>query len=262
MGVINVTPDSFSDGGRYSDTDAAVIQAQNLLKSGADVLDIGGESTRPGADQISLDEELSRVLPLIAALKPLGAKLSIDTQKPEVAQQAVESGVEIWNDVSALSAFPQALAMAAELECDVILMHGYEAAQDLKPGCEDTLIEVCNYLVLRAEAAQDSGVKRHKIWLDPGIGFGKDLEQNLELIRHSHKLSQLGYPLLMAASRKRFIAALEQSLSLEPSSAQDRLGGSLASHLYALDQGAHMVRVHDVYEMAQAMRVWKALRHP
>ena len=262
MGVVNVTPDSFSDGGRFNSYDAALAHAQQLIAEGADVLDIGGESTRPGAQPVTLAEEIDRVVPLIGALAgSTSIPISIDTLKPEVAEEAFKAGAEIWNDVSALSHSSESLEIAARGGRDVILMHmqGEPRTMQSNPYYEDVVAEVESYLLERAQVAVRAGVRRDNIWLDPGIGFGKTLDHNLALIRATGRLASHGFPLLMAASRKRFIAALEERDGAEPSGADDRLGATIAVHLHALANGAKMVRVHDVQAMKQALRVWRAV---
>ncbi len=262
MGVVNVTPDSFSDGGRFIDFDAALGHARQLIADGADVLDIGGESTRPGAHPVTLEEEINRVIPLISALSRMtDTPVSIDTLKPEVAEEARHAGAEIWNDVSALSYSSYSLETAARLDGDIVLMHmkGEPRTMQSNPWYEDVVAEVESWLLERAAAAMRAGVAKDRIWLDPGIGFGKTLEHNLALIRATGRLASHGFPLLMAASRKRFIAALEERDGCEPSGPEDRLGASIAVHLHAIRNGAKMVRVHDVRAMKQALRVWQAL---
>jgi dihydropteroate synthase len=262
MGVVNVTPDSFSDGGRFIGFENALAHARQLIVDGADVLDIGGESTRPGAHPVTLEEEISRVVPLISALSNLtDAPISIDTLKPEVAEEAFKAGAAIWNDVSALGYTPESLETAARSGADVILMHmqGEPRTMQSNPWYEDVVAEVESYLLERAEAAIRAGVARERIWLDPGIGFGKTLDHNLALIRATDRLASHGFPLLMAASRKRFIAALEEREGADPSAADNRVGGTIAVHLHAVAKGAKMVRVHDVLAMRQALRLWSAL---
>jgi len=262
MGVVNVTPDSFSDGGHSFGFEAALSHAQGLIRQGADVLDIGGESTRPGAEPVTISEEMSRVVPLIQALSKLSdIPLSVDTLKPEVAEAAYKAGARIWNDVSALSYSRLSLASAGRFQGDVILMHmqGEPRTMQTSPAYVDVVSEVEAYLLQRAEVALRSGVARGNIWLDPGIGFGKSLEHNLALIAATQRLASHGFPILMAASRKRFIAALEVRDGAAPADPQDRIGGTLAAHLFALQNGAKMVRVHDVLAMKQALRVMGAL---
>jgi len=258
MGIVNVTPDSFSDGGRLSDPDAALAHARALLAAGADTLDIGGESTRPGADPVPEAEELQRTIPLIRAIRQeSAAPLSIDTVKPGVARAAIAAGADIWNDVMALQA-PGAPDTAAELGCTVALMHmrGEPRTMQDQPRYDDVVAEVRDFLAARAEAAEAAGVERANIWLDPGIGFGKTTAHNLALIAGLTELCALGYPILFGASRKRFIRALDPTAV----DTGDRLGGSIAAAIAAAGNGAAMVRVHDVRETAQALRVWRAIR--
>ena len=262
MGVVNVTPDSFSDGGSYYDHDAALQRVRQMVADGADVLDIGGESTRPGAQPVSLDAEIGRVVPLIAAIAQItDVPISIDTLKPEVAEEARHAGALVWNDVTALSHDSASLETAARLDCDIVLMHmqGEPRTMQSNPWYEDVVAEVESYLLERAAVAIRAGVKPEHIWIDPGIGFGKTLDHNLALIRATARLAAHGYPLLMAASRKRFIGALEEREGIAASKPENRLGGTVAAHLHAVRAGAQMVRVHDVAEMKQALRVWQAL---
>jgi dihydropteroate synthase len=262
MGIVNVTPDSFSDGGHFIGFEHALAHARQLIEDGADVLDIGGESTRPGAHPVTLEEEISRVVPLIAALSGLSdIPISIDTLKPEVAEEAFKAGASIWNDVSALSYTPHSVEAAARSGREVILMHmqGEPRTMQANPYYEDVVAEVESYLLERAEVALRAGVAREHIWLDPGIGFGKTLDHNLALIRATDRLASHGFPLLMAASRKRFIAALEEREGADPAEPDLRVGGTLAVHLHSIAKGAKMVRVHDVLVMKQALRLWTAL---
>ena len=263
MGVVNVTPDSFSDGGRFSDFTNALDHARELIAAGADVLDIGGESTRPGAQPVTLGEEIDRVVPLIQAIgREWDGMVSIDTLKPEVAEEAFKAGAKIWNDVSALSYSSHSLETAARLGGDIILMHmqGEPRTMQSNPYYDDVVAEVESYLLERADLAVRTGVAPNRLWFDPGIGFGKTLDHNLALIRATARLGSHGYPVLMAASRKRFIAALEEREGAAPSDPEHRLGATLAVHLHAVGDGAQMVRVHDVAEMKQALRIWQALR--
>lgn len=258
MGIVNVTPDSFSDGGRFLGHDAALAHARRLIAEGADILDIGGESTRPGAAPVSGAEELERVIPLIAAIRADSAvPISIDTMKPAVARAAVAAGASIWNDVSALRGAPEAPAVAAELGCDVVLMHmlGEPRTMQDAPRYDDVVAEVEAFLLARIEAALAAGVARERIWLDPGIGFGKTLEHNLALLRALPRFAALGFPVLLGASRKRFIAAIDPTAT----DAGDRLGGSLAVALHGARAGVAAVRVHDVRETVQALAVQAAV---
>ncbi|WP_421792956.1 dihydropteroate synthase [Hyphobacterium sp.] len=256
MGIVNVTPDSFSDGGRFNETDAAIDHALKLAREGADILDIGGESTRPGANRVEEADELARVIPVIKGVRRhTDAAISIDTMKPVVAAAAIEAGASIWNDVNALRA-PGAKALAAELGCGVILMHmqGEPRTMQQNPQYQDVVAEVGTWLSRRAEAVIQAGVDRSNIWLDPGIGFGKMLQHNLQLLRSIKGLTKLGFPLLVGASRKRFIEMIDAG-----SQAGDRLGGSLFAALYAAQQSAACLRVHDVRETVQALKVMAAV---
>lgn len=263
MGIVNVTPDSFSDGGRFLDPGAALDQARRLIDEGADILDVGGESTRPGAAPVPAADEIARVVPLIEAIRAASdVAISIDTMKPAVARAAVAAGATIWNDVAALRFAPNTLEMAApevaaELGCEVVLMHmlGEPGTMQDDPRYDDVVAEVEAFLLARAFTAMAAGVAKEKIWLDPGIGFGKTPAHNLALLAALPRLVALGYPILLGASRKRFIAALDP-LGAEPG---DRLGGSLAAHLHGAIAGVAAVRVHDVRETVQALTVWERI---
>lgn len=258
MGIVNVTPDSFSDGGRHATREAALAHALTLIEQGADVLDIGGESTRPGADPVDEAEEIARTVPVIAAVRTRwDGPVAIDTMKPGVARAAVAAGATIWNDVSALTHAPDSAAVAAELGCDVILMHikGEPRTMQDAPVYDDVVGEVTAELAARAEAATAAGVARERIWLDPGIGFGKTTDHNLALTAHLDRLIGLGFPVLYAASRKRVIQGVDPTAT-DPS---DRLGGSLALALEGARRGARMIRVHDVRETVQALKVQAAV---
>ncbi len=257
MGVINATPDSFSDGGQFLSVDSALEQARRLIAQRADILDIGGESTRPGSDPVETGEELARVLPLIEAIRRESSiAISIDTRKPEVARAAVAAGANCWNDVSALTFTPESMATAVALDVPVVLMHaqGDPKTMQQDPQYRDVTGEVLNFLVGRIGQAIQAGMKLSNIIVDPGIGFGKTLAHNLTLLRDMPRFVALGRPVLVGASRKRFIAALDQGAAVE-----DRLGGSIAAALYAAEQGAQILRVHDVAETRQALTVQKAL---
>ncbi|MDF2901416.1 MAG: folP [Phenylobacterium sp.] len=258
MGVVNVTPDSFSDGGRFLAPDAALAQARRLIAEGADILDIGAESTRPGSDPVSAQDEIARAVPLIEAIRAESPiPISIDTMKPEVARAAVAAGANIWNDVAALGFAPQGPQVAAELGCEVVLMHmqGEPRTMQAEPRYDDVVAEVTAFLAARAEAARSAGVAREKIWLDPGIGFGKTLAHNLALLANLDALVALGFPVLLGVSRKSLIAAVHPPAKL----AQDRLAGSLACALKGAEAGVAAVRVHDVAESVQALKVWRAI---
>lgn len=260
MGVVNATPDSFSDGGRFFAEAAAVSHALALLDAGAAMLDIGGESTRPNAEPVSEAEELARIAPVIAQVKALRpeALISIDTMKPAVAEAAMAAGAGIWNDVTALRWAPDSLDRAAAMSCGVVLMHmqGEPRSMQVAPQYDAVVPEVCGFLAERAQAAIAAGVARSRIWLDPGLGFGKTLEHNLALLRAIPELKALGFPVVIGASRKSMIARLDPAGGARP---DDRLGGSLAAALLAASKGADVVRVHDVRETVQALRVWDAI---
>lgn len=258
MGIVNVTPDSFSDGGRHDTREAALAHALRLIEQGADVLDIGGESTRPGSDPVSEDQEIARTLPLIAAIRARwGGVISIDTMKPGVARAAVQAGATMWNDVTALSHAPESLATAADLGCEVVLMHmkGQPKTMQDDPRYDDVVGEVVVHLAARAEAAMAAGVAREKIWLDPGIGFAKTTAHNLALTARLEAVVDLGFPVLYAASRKRTILGVDEG-AVE---ASDRLGGSLALALEGARRGARMIRAHDVRETVQALKLQAAV---
>ena len=257
MGVVNVTPDSFSDGGKFLVPGAAVAHARALIEQGADILDVGAESTRPGSDPVSTQDEIARAIPLIAAIRAESAiPISIDTMKPDVARAAVAAGATIWNDVTALTHAPDAPAVAAELGCELMLMHMQGAPRTMQaaPRYDDVVAEVTAFLDLRAQAAVAAGVAREKIWLDPGIGFGKSLEHNLTLLAHLDELVELGFPVLLGVSRKSFIASIDPGVS-----PAHRLPGSLAAALAGAQAGVAALRVHDVAETVQALKVWQAI---
>lgn len=262
MGILNVTPDSFSDGGQFITTDMAQKAAEKMAEGGADLIDVGAESTRPGAEALSLEDEWQRLKPVLEILqKNTSLRLSVDTYKPEIARRAADCGVTVWNDVSGLTYDLQSLMMAAKLNMDVIIMHrkGASDVMQQSPHYDDVVTEVTSFLLQQAHAVETAGLAKDRIWIDPGIGFGKTLEHNLKLISATKKISSLGYPLMLAASRKRFIAAIEAREGKSESSADQRLGGSIAAHLWAIQQGAAMVRVHDVTAMKQALRVHQAI---
>lgn len=258
MAIVNVTPDSFSDGGRHFGRDAALAHARALIASGADILDIGGESTRPGALPVDEAEELDRTVPLIEAIRAESPiPISIDTLKPAVAAAAVAAGAGMWNDVTALQWSPDSPAVAAALGCEVVLMHmrGEPRTMQDNPTYADVVAEVCGDLCARADAAAAAGVSRERIWLDPGIGFGKRIGHNLALLSHLETLVALGYPVLLGASRKSFLKAIHAGAA----EVSDRLGGSLAVALAGARSGVAAVRVHDVAETVQALAVWSAI---
>jgi dihydropteroate synthase len=258
MGVLNVTPDSFSDGGRNLHLGAAVAHAHQLIAEGADILDIGGESTRPGAQPVAEAEEIDRVVPAIAAIRAESVlPISVDTMKPAIARAAVAAGATMWNDVTALRWRPDSVAVAADLGCDVVLMHmrGEPATMQQAPAYDDVVAEVAAFLCERAEAALVAGIAREKIWIDPGIGFGKTKAHNLSLLAGLDRITALGFPVVLGASRKSFLGRIDGRTS-EPG---ERLGGSLAAALAAAQAGVAMVRVHDVRETVQALAVAAAI---
>ena len=258
MGIVNVTPDSFSDGGKFDDVDAAIEHGLRLAREGADILDIGGESTRPGADTVSVEEELARVMPVVEGLvKASGAEISIDTRKADIAKKAVAAGAAIWNDVSALTYDAQSVEVAKELGCEIVLMHAQGAPQTMQhdPHYTDVVAEVLAYLAARVELCVAAGIPREKLIADPGIGFGKTLEHNLALLSHLERFQALECRVLLGASRKRFIAALD-----EDGPADERIGGSIAVALDAAGRGADILRVHDVAATRQALNVARAIK--
>lgn len=258
MGILNVTPDSFSDGGRYLDPQAAAAQARALLKAGADILDIGGESTRPSAETVPDETEIARVVPVIAALRASGvtAPISVDTRKAAVARAAFAAGADLFNDVSALTYDAASLGLAASGGWPVCLMHaqGDPATMQDRPAYDDVLIDVYDWLAARVAAAEAAGVPRARILVDPGIGFGKTVAHNLALTRGLAAFHGLGCAILYGASRKRFIGTISGA-----EATHDRVPGSLAVALEALRQGAQVIRVHDVSETRQACALWEAL---
>ncbi len=263
MAVLNVTPDSFSRGGRFGSARAAIDSGFALAEAGADVIDIGGDAIRPGAPPTPAEEEIARVLPVIEALaKAKIATLSIDTMKPEVARAAIAAGATMWNDISALAYAPDSVATAVALDCPVVLMHmqGEPQAMQANPVYGEVVSDVAQFLAERAEIAEAAGVRPENIWVDPGLGFGKLLDHNLDIIRGIGEIrAYTERRLVFAASRKGFIGAIEERWGRPVSDADERLGGSLAAALAAWEFGADMLRVHDVAETVQALRVWLAI---
>lgn len=249
MGILNVTPDSFSDGGSYTDVERAVAHAQKMVEEGADILDIGGESTRPGAAPVELQEELDRVLPVVRALADsCKVPISIDTYKAEVARQAIEAGAHIINDVWGAKKDPDMARVAAEYEVPIILMHNRP-----EPVYSDFFQDVLNDLRESVSIAKNAGVPDHRIILDPGIGFAKSLEQNLEVMRRLDEIVALGYPVLLGTSRKSMIGRV---LDLP---VEERLEGTAATVALGVAKGCHIVRVHDVREMKRVTRMMDAM---
>jgi dihydropteroate synthase len=255
MGVVNVTPDSFSDGGLYLDPEAAIAHGRELVAAGAEILDVGGESTRPGAEVVDINEELRRVIPVIRGLRGIGCRISVDTSKALVAEAAIEMGAEIVNDVTALRGDPAVALVCAERGATVILMHmlGEPRTMQDDPRYGDVVAEVKCFLADRLEFAVAAGIAEERIWLDPGIGFGKTAAHNMELLRRLGELRDLGRPLVVGTSRKSFIGRVDGS------AAGERLGGTIASSVLAAAEGAEVLRVHDVAEMSQALAVTAAI---
>jgi dihydropteroate synthase len=251
MGIVNVTPDSFSDGGEHATEDAAVAHGLALLAEGADILDVGGESTRPGAAPVSEAEELRRVVPVVRRLAAAGALVSVDTMKASVAQAALEAGAAIVNDITA-GGDPAMLPLVARSGVGVVLMHmqGEPRTMQQDPRYHDVVKEVAAFLLERARAAEAAGVPREAIALDPGLGFGKTQAHNLALLRGLPEIAMLGYPLLVGASRKGFLGALTGGAP-----PQDRVEASVAAHVLAAERGAQVVRVHDVKAHKRALAV-------
>src|SRR6202047_1750256 len=266
MGVLNVTPDSCSDGGVYFDKDAAVARALEIERAGADILDIGGESTRPGSQGISVEEELRRVLPVLEKLRGrLKIAISIDTSKAEVAEAAAVAGAEILNDVTALRGDPRLADIARRRKLPLILMHmrGEPRTMQKLPFARDVMRDVASGLRRAAAIARRAGVPETQIILDPGIGFGKSYSQNYELLARLPELARLGFPLLVGTSRKSFIGrALESVLESSPVPEPSRVWGTAATVAASVLGGAHIVRVHDVAEMVQVVRVADAIAAP
>ncbi|MGE4281640.1 MAG: dihydropteroate synthase [Magnetospirillum sp.] len=255
MGIVNVTPDSFSDGGRNLAADTAIANALVMAAAGADIIDVGGESTRPGAALVSVEEEMSRVLPVVRALAERGLTVSVDTRHAPVMRAAVQAGAKIINDVTALEG-AGALEVAAETGAAVILMHmqGQPQTMQANPRYDCAPLDVYDYLASRVAACEAAGIERHRVMVDPGIGFGKNASHNAQILGALPLLHGLGCPVLLAASRKSFIAHVSHD---EP--ADQRLAGTLAVHHMGLDAGCQLLRVHDVAHAAQALAVWRAV---
>ncbi|NHZ96166.1 dihydropteroate synthase [Massilia sp. CCM 8734] len=254
MGILNVTPDSFSDGGRFGSLEFALSRAEEMVSEGVDLIDVGGESSRPGAPALPLDEELRRVMPALYALRDLGKPLSIDTYKPEVMREAILAGVDMINDINAFRA-PGALEAVAGSDCALCVMHMQSSPQTMQqsPSYADVVREVTDFLRERIEAMLAIGIERQRICIDPGFGFGKTVEHNYALLRNIGKLGrELGLPVLAGVSRKSMIGAVTGK------PVEQRLAGSLAGALAAVAQGARIVRVHDVTETVDALKVWQA----
>jgi dihydropteroate synthase len=257
MGIINVTPDSFSDGGRFVSVDSALAQAEALVEAGADLLDVGGESSRPGADAVALDEELCRVIPAVEAIAArVKVPISVDTAKAEVARQALQAGAEIVNDITAMAGDPAMARVVADARAAVVLMHMRGTPQTMQraPYYDDVVSEVHAELARRIAVAESVGIARARIAIDPGIGFGKTFDHNLELLRNLPKFADLGCAIMVGTSRKGFLGTVARRPVTE------RGVASVASALAACATGAHIVRVHDVAETSDAIKVWTAVR--
>ena len=256
MGILNVTPDSFSDGGKYNQLDQAIEHALSMIEQGATIIDIGGESTRPGASEVAIEEEIRRVVPVVEALSHHNIILSIDTSQPEVIRAAKAAGAHIWNDVRALTR-PNALKTAAELDIPVVIMHmrGEPTTMNQLDQYSDVTLDVMQELQQRIDDALAAGIQQHNIIIDPGFGFAKNAQQNLKLLKEFWKLNELGYPILSGLSRKRFIGE-----ALKGAAADQRAVGSVTGHLLSIQQGASIVRAHDVKAMHDTILVWQAMQ--
>ncbi|MGI0482691.1 dihydropteroate synthase [Geminocystis sp. CENA526] len=260
MGILNVTPDSFSDGGKFNHRETALKQALMMIDRGADIIDIGGQSTRPGAQQITLDEELERVIPIICELRKISdTPISIDTTRATVAQQAIEHGADIVNDISSGTFDRSMLAEVAKLQVPIILMHikGTPETMQNLTDYQDLIGEIKLFFQERIAEAIKLGIKKEHIILDPGIGFAKTYEQNLEILRNISEIKTLGFPVLIGTSRKSFIGKI-----LNKENPLERIWGTAATCSYAITQGANILRVHDVEQMYDVIRVTDALNQP
>lgn len=261
MGILNATPDSFSDGGKFRTVRDAIAQAEHMIANGADIIDIGGESTRPGAQPVPLQEELDRVLPVIEALKDCGVALSIDTYKAETMRQALRAGVDCVNDIWALRQEGAVEAVLesdvdSQIQCGLVLMHMQRDPQTMQfdPHYQDVIAEVSLFLEGRASLLKEQGVAQNRIAIDPGFGFGKSLEHNLAMLAQFQQFSKLGYPVLAGISRKSMLGKLTGR------EANERLAPSVAAAILAADRGARIVRVHDVAETVDALKIWAAVQ--
>jgi len=277
MGILNVTPDSFSDGGKFNEIEAALAQARRMIDDGADIIDIGPESTRPGADGVSAEQQCGRALPVIERLRALNDSItiSIDTRIANVAEAAISAGADWINDVSAMRADPEMAAVAVDTNAPVVLMHMRGKPVDMQandgPRYDDVMESICDFLQERIAFAKSNGIDPERIMIDPGIGFGKRTEHNLTILKELERLTSLGKPILVGASRKRFITRVQSEVKslqhahaddTERSSLHDRLVGSLAAASLAAVNGASILRVHDVRETVAALAVAHAVQHP
>jgi dihydropteroate synthase len=261
MGILNATPDSFSDGGQFRKPSDAIAQAERMIADGVDMIDIGGESTRPGAEPVSLQEELDRVLPVIEALKDCGVALSIDTYKAETMRQALNAGVDCVNDIWALRQEGSVEAVLesgrdSEKQCGVVLMHMQRDPQSMQfdPNYQDVVLEVKAFLQERASMLETRGIAPNRIAIDPGFGFGKSLEHNLRMLADFEKFSELGYSVLAGISRKSMLGKLTGR------DTNERVAPSIAAAILAADRGARIIRVHDVAETVDALKLWEAVQ--
>lgn len=254
MGVLNVTPDSFSDGGHYSSLDAALNHAEQMISQGVDIIDIGGESSRPGATPLSLEEELNRIMPVLYALRDCGKPLSVDTYKPQVMRQALAAGADMINDINGFTT-PGALEAVDENQCALCVMHMQRTPLTMQkdPHYSDVVAEVIEFLKVQVEHILRAGISRQRLCIDPGFGFGKKLEHNVALLKNIGRIeSSLDLPVLAGLSRKSMVGVLTGK------AIDQRLAGSVAAALMAVSYGARIVRVHDVAETVDAMKVWQA----
>ena len=255
MGILNATPDSFSDGGKFRSAKDAIAMAEVMIAAGVDLIDIGGESTRPGAEPVSLQEELDRVLPVIEGLKECGVPLSIDTYKAETMRQALHAGVDCVNDIWALRQQGAVDAVLENVNCGIVLMHMQRdpLSMQFNPEYQDVILEVMQFLKERANLLLTKGIERDRIALDPGFGFGKSLEHNIEMLAKFDRFSDLGYPVLAGISRKSMLGKITGK------EADQRLAPSVAAAIKAADRGAKIIRVHDVPETVDALKLWEAV---
>jgi dihydropteroate synthase len=254
MGILNVTPDSFSDGGKFAALDFALSHAEQMIRDGADILDVGGESTRPGAPVVPVEDELRRVLPVLYALRDCGTPVSLDTYKPAVMKEAVLAGVDMINDINAFRA-PGAIEAVRDSDCALCIMHMLDkpATMQDKPVYDDVVLEVTNFLRERIDTLTAAGIDRSRLWIDPGFGFGKSVEHNYALLKAGRRMiGELGVPLLAGLSRKSMIGAVTGK------PVEGRLAGSIGGALAAVAHGAGIIRVHDVAETVDALKVWHA----
>jgi len=256
MGILNATPDSFSDGGKFRTATDAIAQAELMIKSGADIIDIGGESTRPGATPVALQEELDRVLPVIEALKHCGVALSIDTYKAETMRQALRAGVDCVNDIWALRQEGAINSVLESSDCGIVLMHMQRdpVTMQFNPEYKDVVTEVIAFLQERTDSLMDVGIDKDRIAIDPGFGFGKSLEHNLQMLAHFDLFLKLNYPVLAGVSRKSMLGKVTGKQTNE------RVAASIAAAVMAADRGAKIVRAHDVSETVDALKLWEAVQ--